>query len=149
MEIPKPKLEKRKIVYTCGVYDLFHLGHLKILQRAYKCGDELCVGIVKDSAVKAIKGLNRPIINEKERFLLVNNLLWVNDCMFQETFDPSLNLEILHNRHYEDEIIFVKGEDQDHISEIYAKENNIKIVKLPRTQGVSTSEIIKRIKSEC
>ena len=98
--------------------------------------DTLSKNILARIILSAFKALI--IINERERFLLVNNLLCVQYCMFQETFDPSLNLEILHNKHYEDEIIFVKGEDQGHISEVYEKENNIKIIRLPRTPVVST-----------
>jgi cytidyltransferase-like protein len=139
-------MEKNKIVFTCGVYDLFHIGHLRLLQRAKAEGFDLYVGIVRDSAVKALKGLNRPIMDEESRYLLINSLEFVNGCFFQDTFDPSFNLSVLKYTYYEDDIIFVKGEDQDHISEDFAKKFDIKIVKLPRTPGVSTSDLIKRIK---
>src|SRR3989338_5623781 len=70
------KLRKNgcKIVFTNGCFDLLHPGHIKIFQEAKRKGDILVVGVNSDSSVKKIKGLNRPILNEKARLKILEHL---------------------------------------------------------------------------
>ncbi|CEF71025.1 Ethanolamine-phosphate cytidylyltransferase [Strongyloides ratti] len=65
---PKPT---DKIVYVCGAFDLFHIGHLSFLEKARKLGDYLIVGLFEDSVVNAYKGTNHPIMSLHERTLSV------------------------------------------------------------------------------
>lgn len=73
-EISRLKKSGKKIVFTNGCFDLLHLGHLKILLEAKAKGDILIVGLNSDSSIKKIKGLTRPILNQKTRSQLLINL---------------------------------------------------------------------------
>lgn len=129
-----------KIGYCCGVFDLGHIGHIYFLENAQETCDELYIGVVSDKAVKEQKGQDRPILTYEERVEWLIALGYnPENIIMQETFDPSNNLEIFHPDS------FIKGEDQTHISELKAKELNIPIGYLQRTEGISTSDIIKRI----
>jgi cytidyltransferase-like protein len=133
---------KRKIVYTCGVYDLCHRGHINILNRAKEQGEFLIVGVVGDTAVKLQKGENRPIQSCIDRLNLVQNLKSVDLALYQEDFNPRENLEILKKYGFKVDL-FVRGEDQAHIKLDFPYE--IEIVTLERTPNVSTSNIVERI----
>lgn len=130
-----------KIGYCCGVFDLGHVGHIKFLKRAKEKCDFLYIGLVSDEAVRKQKGEDRPIFNFKERYSFVEALGFrFHQIYKQPTFDPSEYLKYLKPD------IFIKGEDQFHISDIMANKMNIPIIIIPRTPDVSTSEIIERIK---
>ena len=60
-----------RIVYVCGAFDLFHVGHLSFLEEAAKYGDYLIVGIYSDQTVNQVKGENQPIMTLHERVLSV------------------------------------------------------------------------------
>jgi cytidyltransferase-like protein len=120
-------------VYTTGVFDLLHYGHINFLNRASAFGN-LIVGLVDDNAVSEYKGKGRPILPYAERYELLSSLKCVTDIVKQETFEPNPNFKI---------DIIIKGADQDHIGEEYATKNNIPIVRLSRTEGVSTSQMIR------
>jgi len=68
------KKNNNKIVFTNGCFDILHVGHLRYLQKAKALGDILIVGLNSDSSVKKIKGINRPIIQEKQRAELLSAL---------------------------------------------------------------------------
>ncbi|CAJ0606220.1 unnamed protein product [Cylicocyclus nassatus] len=75
---PKPT---DKIVYVCGAFDLFHVGHLSFLEEAAKLGDYLIVGILSDQVVNKVKGSNYPIMSLHERVLTVLAFKPVNEVM--------------------------------------------------------------------
>lgn len=126
-----------KKVFLAGVFDCFHQGHFNLLWKASKLGI-LTVGVVKDEAVKRQKGENRPIYNEIFRNQLINNLKMVWDSYLIDDFKfPEDVLEEYH--------IICLGEDQKHFLNISDIPHD-KLVILPRTQGVSTSEIVKKLK---
>src|SRR3970282_81455 len=70
----KFKDEGKKIVFTNGVFDLVHAGHVDYLLKAKASGDILIVGLNSDASVKRIKGEKRPLINQTERSFLLSNL---------------------------------------------------------------------------
>lgn len=138
----------KRIVYTYGVYDLLHVGHLNLMKSASLQGDYLIVGVVKDKAVKTMKGSNRPVINETDRAKLVDNLKCVNKVVLQDEFDPSVSIKSLFEAGVKINTL-VLGEDQKHLSKaalayLVAK-YDIKIVRLERTKNVSTSDIVKKL----
>jgi rfaE bifunctional protein nucleotidyltransferase chain/domain len=142
----------KNIVFVYGVYDLFHLGHLKLLERAKSYGDYLVVGIVEDKAVKKLKGKNRPIIPTYQRAQLVYNLKCVDKVILQKEFNP---IQTIENLLFEDGIkvnTLVLGEDQNHLShnnlKYLMRRYNMIVERLPRTKGISTSDIIEKIRSE-
>src|SRR5262245_59779520 len=82
------KAEAKTLVFTNGVFDLLHVGHLRYLQQARGLGDALMVGLNADSCVKRLKGVLRPILPEAERAELLAGLACVDYvCIFEED-DP-------------------------------------------------------------
>jgi D-glycero-beta-D-manno-heptose 1-phosphate adenylyltransferase len=73
-EVKRLKTEGKKVVFTNGVFDIIHRGHIEYLSEAKKLGDILIVGINSDSSVKTIKGEKRPIVNEENRAFVLANL---------------------------------------------------------------------------
>ena len=72
--LPNLKKSSKKVVFTNGCFDIFHLGHLKFLKEAKSLGDILVVGINSDISIKKIKGEKRPINNLEDRYNLISNL---------------------------------------------------------------------------
>ena len=133
-------MKKYNIGYCCGVWDIGHMAHIKFLQRAKEMVNILIVGVVNDAAVKDYKGKYRPILLLHERMDWVDSLKLADEVVYQSSFDPSYNLEVLRPN------VFIKGEDQQHIKEDQVNKLEITIEYLKRTPGISTSEIIERIR---
>ena len=75
----------KKVVFTNGVFDLIHRGHIEYLSKAKALGDVLIVGVNDDGSVRRIKGSNRPVVNETDRAYIVANLAPVDyACLFAE-----------------------------------------------------------------
>jgi len=135
--------ETGETVYTYGVFDLLHYGHLQELEKASKLGDKLIVGVFTDEVVANFK--RKPIIPQEQRRALLAGLTCVSEAVLQDEFAPDKN--ILKIRPH----IIAKGpgagwtKDSSPCDEI-AQQIGAKIVILPYHPGVSTSEIIKRIK---
>ena len=68
------KREKKKIAFTCGCFDLLHIGHTRSLREAKSHGDVLIVGVNSDCSVRKTKGKCRPIVPEEERAEIVASL---------------------------------------------------------------------------
>lgn len=139
------KQQNKKVVFTNGVFDLIHAGHVDYLTKAKSLGDVLIVGMNTDESVKRIKGDKRPIVNQDERAFIVSNLKPVDYVTF---FDGDTPKEII------DEIIpdiLVKGADWS-IDKIVGKETvekhggEVKTIKFVNDQ--STSKIIESIKNK-
>lgn len=90
--IEKFKEEKKKVVFTNGVFDIIHSGHIDYLIKAKELGDILIVGLNSDSSVKRIKGEKRPIINQTDRAFVLSNLKPVDYVVIFEEDTP---LEII------------------------------------------------------
>jgi len=80
--------QDKKVVFSCGVFDLTHVGHVLFLEECKKLGDILVVGVSKDETVRKDKGDERPIINDDQRLKIVDSLKSVDYTLFFE--DPSL-----------------------------------------------------------
>ena len=133
-----------KIGYTCGVFDLFHVGHLNLLENAKKQCDYLIVGVCSDEYVTRIKQ-NQTIINEDDRTRILNALKCVDRAevvSIEETLDKMLAWE-----RFGFNILFSgsdwKGTTRFLETEKQFKDNNIKldVVFFDYTQGVSTTDI--------
>ena len=136
------KKEGKKIVFTNGVFDLLHKGHIFSLTQAAKEGDVLVIGLNSDSSVKRLKGDTRPINDQDARALLLAALTMVDAVvMFEEDTPRNLITSILPG-------VLVKGGDYT-IDEIAgAKEviaNGGKVVINPILDGYSTTGIINAI----
>jgi len=129
-------------VYTTGVFDILHRGHLNILTQAAALG-ELTVGIMTDQGVEDTKGA-RPILTLEERDAQIRSLPFVSDVIHYTDTDQRPNYAALRPD------IVVQGDDwlfsADRSTALdFLRQNRIRLVLLPRTQGVSTTEIRKRV----
>lgn len=129
-------------VYTTGVFDLLHRGHLNILTQAASLG-ELYVGIMTDEGVERAKG-SRPILSLAEREAQIRSLPFVAEVIRYTETDQNANYEAIRPQ------IVVQGDDwlfsADRTNALnYLRENAIRLVLLPRTDGISTTEIRKRV----
>ena len=128
---------------TSGVFDTLHLGHINILTRAKQQGDYLIVGIQDDESVKKSKG-NYPTLNFEEREKQVKALPFVDEIVkYSDVDQRALWSEIKPD-------IVVQGDDYVHSGDrrnalLYLKENNIRLMLFPRTDGISNTEIKQRI----
>ncbi|MBI5476603.1 MAG: D-glycero-beta-D-manno-heptose 1-phosphate adenylyltransferase [Ignavibacteriales bacterium] len=83
--------KNKKVVFTNGVFDIIHRGHIEYLLKARELGDALVVGINSNSSVKRIKGEKKPIVDENDRAFILSNLNPVDYvCLFDD--DTPLNL---------------------------------------------------------
>jgi len=136
------KKEKKKIVFTNGVFDLLHKGHIFSLSQAAKEGDILIIGLNSDVSVKRLKGDTRPVNDQDARALLLAALSMVDAVIiFEEDTPLKLITSILPD-------VLVKGGDYT-VDEIAgAKEviaNGGKVVINPILDGFSTTAIINAI----
>ena len=122
-------------ILTLGVFDCLHEGHLNLLLKLSSLGN-LNVGVVCDDAVKKQKGENRPIFTESYRLRLVQNLKCVNNAFIVDDFDF---FSFINNNY-----MIAVGEDQSHFKN-RDKIPSDRLIILPRTEGISTSDIIKRM----
>ncbi|GIX65729.1 ethanolamine-phosphate cytidylyltransferase, putative [Babesia caballi] len=92
MFIPNtPKLPGARVVYVDGSFDVFHIGHLRFLQRAKELGDYLIVGLYDDQTVRTIKGKPFPVIHLMDRALNILAMKCVDDVILGAPFIPSRN----------------------------------------------------------
>jgi cytidyltransferase-like protein len=129
-------------VYTTGVFDILHRGHLNILTQAAALG-ELTVGIMTDQGVEDTKG-TRPILSIEEREAQIRSLPFVQEVIQYTDVDQRANYATLKPD------IVVQGDDwlfsADRSAALnYLRDNGIRLVLLPRTQGISTTEIRRRV----
>lgn len=138
------KKQGKKIVFTNGVFDLLHKGHIYSLTRAAKEGDVLIVGLNSDSSVKKLKGDSRPINSEDARALVLAALAMVDAVViFEEETPLNLILSIMPD-------VLVKGGDYTADQIAGAKEviaSGGKVVINPVLEGFSTTSIINAMKS--
>lgn len=136
------KLKGKKIVFTNGVFDILHVGHLRYLQKARSLGDVLIVGLNSDRSVKKIKGASRPIIPEKERAEILASLEPVDYVVLFNEVTPNKLIEKIKPS------IHVKGGDYRHkplAEEKIVKELGGEIVFVDKVRGKSTTKIINKI----
>lgn len=130
------------IVYSPGVWDLLHVGHIKFLQRARSLGTKLVVGVPSDAVVQQDKG-ERPVIDLNERMLMLESIRYV-DAVF-----PYFSLNFMpHLEQLRPDILAVGstwGSEQRHHDAQEWAINNGRFVILPYSPGISTTKIKKRI----
>jgi D-beta-D-heptose 7-phosphate kinase/D-beta-D-heptose 1-phosphate adenosyltransferase len=100
------KLTGKKIVFTNGVFDLIHAGHIELLEFAKNSGDYLILGINDDDSVKRLKGQDRPIYPLAERMEIMAAVMYVD---FIIPFSEDTPLELIKGLHRVD--VLVKGGD--------------------------------------
>ncbi|HRI25855.1 MAG TPA: D-glycero-beta-D-manno-heptose 1-phosphate adenylyltransferase [Ferruginibacter sp.] len=142
-QVRRWRLQNRKIVFTNGVFDILHEGHIASLSDAASFGHVLIVGVNTDASVKRLKGESRPVNNENSRALILASLLMTDAIiLFEEDTPLNLISAILPD-------VLVKGGDYTLEQIVGAKEvmANGGVVKIvPILEGFSTTSIIERMK---
>ena len=134
----------RQIVFTNGVFDLLHPGHVRYLQAARREGDLLIVAINSDRSVRANKGPERPITPERERAEIVAALACVDATVI---FDEETPAEIIRKIQPD---VLVKGADwaaDAIVGRDTVEARGGRVVRIPIETGWSTSSIIEKIQS--
>jgi D-beta-D-heptose 7-phosphate kinase/D-beta-D-heptose 1-phosphate adenosyltransferase len=133
----------KRIVFTNGVFDLLHPGHLRYLQRSREFGDVLIVGVNSDRSVRANKGAGRPITPELERVEILEALRCVDAVVVFDEDTPHDVIDALQPD------ILVKGADwaEDAIvGRDVVEARGGKVVRMQLESGHSTTAIIERIR---
>ena len=135
--------QKYKTGYTDGVYDLFHVGHLNMIQTAKKYCEYLIVGVHGDDVVEDYKR-RRPIINENDRRRIIESVKGVDRAEINRFRDK---LKLWES--YRFDVIFIgddwKGTKRwNHFDKVLA-EINVDVVYVPYTKGISTTDIRNKI----
>ena len=129
-------MKRYKIGYTQGTYDMFHIGHLNLLNHAKEYCDYLIVGINSDMLVTEYKH-KVPIINEFARYEIIKNIKAVDNAFLVNTLDKA---EILKNVKFD--AIFIgdscRGNQPWIETERELSRYDIDVVYLPHTAGIST-----------
>ena len=132
-----------RVVFTNGVFDLLHVGHVRYLAQARALGDALVVAINSDRSVRELKGPYRPVFEQAERAEILAALRHVNYVtIFDDVSPRSLIAKLLPD-------VLVKGGDYQ-LHEIHGREEveaaGGKVIALPFVQGASTTSVIERMK---
>ena len=130
-----------KKVITVGVFDYFHLGHLRLFENAKKLGDYLTVAVQEEDVILKTKPDAKVLYTTEQRIDMVKALRIVDEVITYRNVDEDLPKA--------DFDIFAIGEDQTHAgfqrAVKWCKENGKQVVRLPRTQGICSSEIKQQI----
>ena len=132
----------KRLVFTNGVFDLLHVGHVRYLAQARALGDALLVAINSDRTVRELKGSNRPIFNEAERAEILAALRVVDYVVVFDDVSPrSLIAELLPD-------VLVKGGDYN-LDQIHGREEveaaGGNVISLPFVEGASTTSLIEKM----
>jgi D-glycero-beta-D-manno-heptose 1-phosphate adenylyltransferase len=134
-----------RLVFTNGVFDLLHVGHVRYLAEAQALGDALVVAINSDRSVRELKGPDRPVFEEAERAEILAALRSVTYVVVFDDVSPrSLIGRLLPD-------VLVKGGDYQ-IDEIHGREEveaaGGRVISLPFVPGASTTSLLERIKQK-
>ncbi len=127
-------------VITFGTYDIFHVGHVNIIERAKLHGDHLIVGVSSDELNVSKKG-RPPVYSEDDRQHIIRSMRCVDEVFLEE----SLELKAEYIKYYNVDILIMGDDWQgkfDHLKDI------CQVIYLPRTPSVSTTEIIEVVKTK-
>ena len=132
-----------RLVFTNGVFDLLHVGHVRYLAQARELGDALLVAINSDRTVRELKGPDRPIFDQAERAEILAALRHVDYVtIFDDVSPRNLIATILPD-------VLVKGGDYG-LDQIHGREEveaaGGKVISLPFVKGASTTALIKSIR---
>lgn len=124
-----------KKVFTVGVYDMLHIGHILLFKHARELGDYLIVAVQESEYIKKYKPSVDFVYNTQERMFMVNSIKYVDEVVTYRDVD-----EIIKETPFD---IFAKGPDQCHSgfqkAEEWCKEHGKEVVVLPRTEGISST----------
>ena len=139
----RASLGTRSLVFTNGVFDLLHPGHVAVLLSARQQGDALVVGLNSDASVRRLKGENRPVRNEHERAIVLAALAMVDAVV---VFEQDTPLELIRALTPD---VLVKGGDYTEATVVGAPEVRARggrVVIVPLVSGQSTTTIVEKLR---
>jgi len=135
------RLKNDSLVFTNGCFDLFHAGHVKVLQEAAGFGDRLIVGLNSDNSVARLKGSTRPIISQKYRAAVLSALHCVDAVVLFEEDTPAKLIQAISPD------FLVKGGDYQ-IDQIVGADfvlaNGGSVHTIDLLKGFSSTDLMKR-----
>ncbi|HEY0777528.1 MAG TPA: D-glycero-beta-D-manno-heptose 1-phosphate adenylyltransferase [Gemmatirosa sp.] len=135
--------QEGRVVFTNGVFDLIHPGHIDVLVGARRCGDALIVALNTDASVRRLKGPTRPVRSEAERAYVVAGLETVDAVVLFDDDTPLALVQALTPD------VIVKGGDYDPDTIVGAAEVRARggdVVVVPLTPGQSTTRIVEQLR---
>lgn len=130
---------KYYIGYTQGVFDMFHVGHLNLIKNAQRLCDILIVGVNSDSLVQSYKN-KKPVINERERVQIVDNIKGVKFAEVVDTLD-----KLALQQKFGFDAVFIgddwKGTSRWNETEKELNKIGVDVIYLPYTKGLSSTEL--------
>ncbi len=128
-----------KRIITFGTFDVFHIGHINILERAKELGDFLIVGVSSDQ-LNYNKKNRYPIYNQQDRVKIISALKFVDLVFIEE----SLELKLEYIKQFEADLLVMGNDWEGRFDWV---KPDCDVVYLPRTPSISTTEIIEVVKS--
>ena len=133
----------KRLVFTNGVFDLLHVGHVRYLRQARALGDALVVAINSDRSVRELKGPERPVFDEGERAEILAALRDVDYVVVFDDISPRATIRRLLPD------ALVKGGDYQ-LDEIHGREEveaaGGRVISLPFVSGASTTSVLQKMK---
>ena len=134
--------EKYKLGYTCGCFDLFHIGHLNILERCKKRCDKLIVGICSDDYIREYKH-KEPVYSQEDRARIVGALKCVDSVIIVESKDIFDKFDLWKREKFE---VLFNGDDwkdteRGRLAEEEFSKVGVAVEYFPYTQEISTSKL--------
>jgi D-glycero-beta-D-manno-heptose 1-phosphate adenylyltransferase len=133
----------KRLVFTNGVFDLLHVGHVRYLAQARALGEALVVAINSDRTVRELKGLERPVFDQNERAEILAALRDVDYVVVFDDISPRAVIKRLLPD------VLVKGGDYQ-LDEIHGREEveaaGGKVISLPFVEGASTTSVLEKMK---
>ena len=125
----------KKTVFTNGCFDVLHRGHIELLKFSKRIGDQLVVGLNSDESIRRIKGADRPINNQKDRKMMLEELRCVDKVII---FDEDTPYDLIQSVNPD---IIVKG--GDYTPQEVVGNDLAEVVIFGTIHGYSTTKIIK------
>lgn len=138
------RADGKTVVFTNGVFDLLHPGHVRYLREARRLGDVLIVGVNSDHSVRANKGADRPLTPEAERAEILVALECVDAAVI---FDEDTPHDLISTLQPD---VLVKGADWGEnavVGRDIVEARGGRVVRIPIERGYSTSGIVEKIRS--
>ncbi len=133
------RLKEDRLVFTNGCFDLFHAGHVHVLEEAARLGDRLIVGLNSDASVRRLKGKFRPVNTEDHRAYLLAALACVDLVVLFEEDTPARLIETVEPQ------VLVKGGDYD-LDQIvgadFVSGRGGEVVTIPLLEGFSSTDLM-------
>ena len=136
------KRSGKRIVFTNGCFDLLHLGHVILLERAKRYGDVLVVALNSDRSIRTLKGPHRPVVSQRDRSALVAALSCVDlVTVFDDSTPHALIAKLVPD-------VLVKGSDwslRQIVGQDVVRRHKGRVVRIPLIDGYSTTQLVEDI----